>query len=162
MWCCFGTAPLLAEVRHRIDRDPLLAGRVHLLGKLSHGNIEQLMRAADMFVSGSRREGSGCALIEALASGLPPVVTDIPSFRTLTDGGKVGALWPCGDANELTDALLSIASRPRPATRADVRTHFDAEVSFEAVGRKLAAAYEQLLQFRWTGKKLPYWGMEHG
>ena len=62
------------------------------------------MRAADVFVLGSHREGSGYSLIEALACGLPPVVTDIPSFRSLTAAGAVGALWPCGDARALGDA----------------------------------------------------------
>ena len=52
------------------------------------------MRAADLFVLGSHREGSGYSLIEALACGLPPIVTDIPSFRSLTGAGVVGALWP--------------------------------------------------------------------
>ncbi len=162
LWCCFGSAPLLADIRHRIDSDPRLAGRVHLLGKQSHGDIEQFMRAADLFVSGSRREGSGCALIEALACGLPPVVTDIPSFRALTHGGKVGALWPCGDAHKLSEALKSAAHRPRPEIRAAVRAHFEAEVSFEAAGRKLQSAYENLLQTRLVAKKLPHWGMQHG
>jgi glycosyltransferase involved in cell wall biosynthesis len=102
------------------------------------------MRASDLFVLGSHREGSGYSLIEALACGLPPVVTDIASFRTLTGGGKVGWLWPCGDARGLATALVSIAAQPRMQARTAVRAHFDAELSFEAVGRKLAAAYRHL------------------
>ena len=46
------------------------------------------MQAADLFVLGSHREGSGYSLIEALACGLPPVVTDIHAFRTLTGCGR--------------------------------------------------------------------------
>jgi glycosyltransferase involved in cell wall biosynthesis len=104
------------------------------------------MRAADLLVLGSHREGSGCSVIEALACGLPPVITDIPSFRALTAAGHVGALWPCGDPHKLCEALLSTAARPQEKMRVAVRAHFDAEVSFEAVGRKLVAAYEDLLQ----------------
>jgi hypothetical protein len=52
-----------------------------------------LAAAADLFVSGSQREGSGTALLESLACGLPPIVTDIPSFRMLTCDGRIGALW---------------------------------------------------------------------
>lgn len=148
LWCCFGSAPLLSAVRSRIGADPLLGRRVHLLGKVSHGSIEQLMRAADLFVLGSHNEGSGCSLIEALACGLPPVVTDIPSFRALTGGGKVGALWPCGDAEGMCKALLSVAARPREDLREAVRAHFDCEVSFHAVGRKLVAAYEGALRLK--------------
>ena len=146
LWCCFRQSPLLADVRSRIDADPQLSTRVHLLGNVPHERIEQLMQAADLFVLGSHREGSGCSVIEALGCGLPPVVTDIPSFRALTAAGQVGALWPCGDPHKLCEALLSTAARPREKMRLAVRAHFDAEVSFEAVGRKLVAAYEDLLQ----------------
>ncbi len=96
-FCCFGDAPLLQDVQGRIATSPDLRLRVHLIGRVPHGRIEQLMRAADLFVLGSHREGSGYSLIEALACGLPPVVTDIPSFRSLTAGGAVGKLWSCGN-----------------------------------------------------------------
>ena len=145
LWCCFGTAPLLADVERRIARKPWLAGRVHLLGKVPHATIELLMRAADAFVLGSHREGSGCSLIEALACGLPPAVTDIPSYRVLTGEGAVGALWSCGKPRELAEALASIAGRPKDAARIAARGRFDRELSFEAMGRKLVAAYGQLL-----------------
>jgi glycosyltransferase involved in cell wall biosynthesis len=146
VYCCFGTAPLLHAVQRRIALDPLLRGRVHLLGRVPHDRIEQLMRAADFFVLGSHREGSGYSLIEALACGLPPVVTDIPSFRSLTGDGIVGALWQCGDPRELCQALLSLASKPQPTIREAVRAHFDAELSCTALGRKLHAMYQDLLQ----------------
>lgn len=142
LWCAFGSAPLLDEVQHRIQHDPQLSERVHLLGKVAHAHIEALMRAADLFVSGSHSEGSGYALLEALACGAVPVVTDIPSFRALTGNGRVGKLWPCGDVARLAEALVSTAaSRPTPE---QVRVHFDAALSFAAVGRQWAAAYAQV------------------
>lgn len=152
LYCCFGTAPLVEVVRHRIAADPMLASRVHLLGAVPHERIEQLMRAADMFVLGSRREGSGYSLIEALACGLPPVVTQIPSFRVLTGGGSVGGLWPAGDAGALCEAICAVAAAERPITRAAVRAHFDRELSFGALGRKLGAAYGGLVE-RTAGKR---------
>jgi len=144
LYCCFGEAPLLGDVRDRIAADPALRRRAHLLGRVSHGQVELLMRAADLFVLGSHREGSGYALIEALACGLTPVVTDIPSFRALTGRGAVGALWPTGDARALCGALVSMASRLDAQTRAVVRAHFERELSFEAVGAKLRGIYEEL------------------
>jgi glycosyltransferase involved in cell wall biosynthesis len=142
LWCAFGSAPLLAEVRQRIERDPRLAGRVHLLGKVPHARIERLMRSADLFVSASLAESCGYALLEAMACGAVPVVTDIPSFRALTDEGRVGSLWPCGDSVRLAEALVRV-SRDRPSP-AQVRAHFDHTLSFEAVGRQWAHAYAQV------------------
>jgi glycosyltransferase involved in cell wall biosynthesis len=144
LWCCFGSAPLRAQVTGRIERDPRLTGRVHLLGAIPHAEIELFMRAADFFVQGSHREGSGYSLLEALACGLPPVVTDIPSFRSLTGEGAVGRLWPCGDAGALSEALLSIASQPRAPLRTQVRAHFDRSLSFDALGRTLAETYQRV------------------
>ena len=108
-------------------------------------SVETLMRAADLFVLGSHREGSSFSLIEALATGLTPVVTDIPSLRTLTGNGAVGALWRCGDAQSLTEALTRAAPRVGAAERARTRQHFDANLSHQAVGRGFAAAYESLI-----------------
>jgi glycosyltransferase involved in cell wall biosynthesis len=142
LWCAFGSAPLFDEVQRRIEQDTQLRKRVHMLGKVAHKHIEALMQSADVFVSGSHREGSGYALLEALACGVVPVVTDIPSFRALTDDGHVGTLWPCGDATRLAEALVDVAAnRPSPQ---QVRAHFDAALSFAAVGRRWADAYAQV------------------
>ncbi len=148
LWCCFGKGQLLRRVRERIRSDPLLEGRIHLLGQVRHDEVEQLLRAADVLVSGSHREGSGYALIEALACGLPPVVTDIPSFRTLTGEGAVGRLWKAGDPASLCAALLDLPARTDTSARAAVRAHFDRELSQEALGRKLVAAYGDVLERR--------------
>lgn len=140
LWCAFGSAPLLTQVQRRIDGDARLSGRVHLLGKLPHEQVQSLMRAADVYVSGSHAESCGYAVLEALACGATPVVTNIPSFRALV--GEVGLLWPRGDARALADALVRSATlRPSPA---EVRRHFDQSLSLQAVGRRWADAYAQL------------------
>jgi glycosyltransferase involved in cell wall biosynthesis len=146
LWCCFGQAPLLADVQRRLATDSRLCGKVHLLGTVSHERVEQLMRAADLFVSGSHREGSGFSVIEALACGLPPVITSIPSFRALTAQGNVGALWECDNAITLAEAILSIEGQSRSEARAATRRHFNQELSSDAVGRKFMAAYEKLVR----------------
>lgn len=143
LWCAFGSAPLLAQVQQRIAQDARLAGRVHLLGKVPHARIERLMQSADLFVSGSRAESCGFALLEAMACGACPVVTDIPSFRALTEAGRIGQLWPCADAARLADALVRVAAK-RPS-REQVRAHFEQQLSFAAVGRQWAEAYAQVL-----------------
>lgn len=148
LWCVFRNAPLLREVEARVGSDPRLAGRVHLLGARPRETIETLLRAADFFVLGSRREGSGFSVIEALACGTPPLVTDIPSFRQLTRGGSVGALFPVGDASALASAVLKAAAADRAARRRETRRHFDEHLSFEVLGRSLLAAYRSLAGVR--------------
>ena len=139
LWCAYGSAPLLAEVHRRIAGDPRLTGRVHLLGNIAHAHVEALMRAADLFVSGSLAESCGYAVLEAIACGLAPVVTDIPAFRALTGNGRVGKLWPRGDPAQLAEALVRTALGGRSVER--VRAHFDAALSSAAIGRHWAEAY---------------------
>lgn len=155
LWCCYGKTRLLRQVRRRLRSDPLLERRTHLLGEVSHARVEQLMRAADVLVCGSHREGSGYALIEALACGLAPVVTDIPSFRALTGAGAVGRLWQPGDAASLCAALLAHMRQYGPRSRAAVRAHFERELSFAALGRKLAAVYEDVMEARSARARRP-------
>jgi glycosyltransferase involved in cell wall biosynthesis len=146
LWCCFHEAPLLAAVRARLAAQPALAERVHLLGAVPHAQVELLCRAADFFVLGSRREGSGYAVLEAMACGATPVISDIPSFRAITGGGAAGALAPVGDAGAFAEALVALAARPREVLRECTLAHFRAELSFEVVGARLMEAYETLVR----------------
>ncbi|SFS19928.1 Glycosyltransferase involved in cell wall bisynthesis [Dyella sp. OK004] len=145
LWCAFATSPLLGAVQRRIATDPRLAGRVHLLGKVAHARVESLMRASDLFVSGSLAESCSYAVLEAMACGVTPVITDIPSHRALASG--IGALWPCGDAHALAEALVRMAADHTSSEQ--VRAHFDANLSFAAVGRQWKSAYAQLLDHQY-------------
>jgi len=150
LWCAFVDSPLLGEVEELLRSDPALAAAVHLLGRVPHHRVETLCRACDFLVSGSRSEGSGYALIEALACGLQPIVSDIPSFRALTGEGNVGELAAVGDARGFADAIVRQARGPAEARRRRVRAHFDRHLSFEMVGAKLVAAYSAL-----AGRRAP-------
>ncbi len=153
LWCCFGTAPLEERVRKAIRENPNLRGRVELLGRVPHERVQELMRAADLFVLGSHREGCSFSVIEALASGLTPVVTDIPSMRMLTGKGTVGALWKPGDAEACADALRRCAAQPDETRRAIARAHFDAHLSPAALGRRLNDAYRGLRTGGFDGRR---------
>jgi glycosyltransferase involved in cell wall biosynthesis len=149
----FGASQLLAEVERRIADSATLRGRVHLLGKLEHRELAPLYRATDLFVLGSHHEGSGFALIEALSFGVVPVVSDIPSFRVLTDGGRIGALFPVGDAGALARALERLGSPESSqssqssddwaARRALVRVHFERELSWSPLAHRALAIYRE-------------------
>lgn len=140
----FRRADLLPAVRQRVARDPILAGRVRLAGAAPLERMESLFRAADFLVQGSHAEGSGVALIEALACGTTPLVTDIPSFRRITGDGAAGALVPVGDSAALAAALREWSARDRAALRRRARAHFERDLSFDALGAQLRAAYDAL------------------
>jgi glycosyltransferase involved in cell wall biosynthesis len=106
--------------------------------------VEELLRAADFLVQGSHREGSGFAVVEALATGTPPVVSDIPPFRALTGGGSVGFLARPGDPLDFARCLREAAASDRRALGLAARDHFDRALSFQVLGRRLADSYRVL------------------
>lgn len=142
LWCCFHEQPLLEQVKARIDSSPMLAERVHLLGKVPHNRIEMLCRASDIFVSSSHHEGSGYALIEALACGVTPVVSEIAPFQALA--GIVGEFARPGDANAFARALTNASRRIAQEKRREILDYFRENLSLECVGRRLREIYSSL------------------
>ena len=146
LWCCFGDAPLLDVVKKRISLSAALVDRVVLLGPRPHQEMELRFRAADFYLQTSHREGSGFSLLEALACGATPLVTDIPATRQIT--GAAGSLTPVGDSRSLGDAIVAWAARDQPMLRRAARARFDAALTFDAIGRQLRGAYETLADMR--------------
>lgn len=142
----FHTEELRAAVEAWLQRHPRAAAHVRLLGYVEHADLEAVYRSADLFVLGSHHEGSGYALLEALACGVTPVVTDIPSFRALAGG--IGFLWPPGDVDACTQAILQAARSTTGERRAEIRAWFEARFSFAAIGQTAFAAYRELLDAR--------------
>ena len=151
LWYCYQHAPLLEHLRAKLAADPELSARVHLLGAVPHKQVELLCRAADFFVLGSGRESCGYALLEALACGATPIVSDIPAFRALTADGAIGALCKTGDVDAFAHAMGTLSGHPPEALRAKAVLHFKSELSFPALGRKWLAAYQALIEER-TGR----------
>jgi len=138
----YGESDLESAVRNAIRRHPHLARSVQLLGPVPHDALERVYGGADIFVLGSHREGSGYAAVEAMACAVVPALTDIPSFRALTDQGRVGALWQPGNAESLAAALARLA-QPEAIARLRVaaRRRFEECYSWEAIGTRAMAIY---------------------
>jgi glycosyltransferase involved in cell wall biosynthesis len=142
LWCCFGKAPMLGAVEHRISASPVLRDRVVLLGTRPSDAMEAYYRGADFYVQTSHREVSGFSLLEALSCGTPPLVTDIPAARRIV--GDAGALTPVGDAAALASAIVEWSARDQSLLRAAARARFEDALTFDAIARQLRGAYEML------------------
>jgi glycosyltransferase involved in cell wall biosynthesis len=87
-----------------------LKERVHFLGY--RNDIPDLLRAADIFVSASHREGMPRSIIEAMMCGLPVVATNIRGSREEVVQGETGILVGVKQPDELAQALDALASNP--------------------------------------------------
>lgn len=138
-------AGLLGRVRDAA-REPALKGRVHLLGEIPREALRDFFASGDFLLQGSHREGSSLAVLEALACGVHPIVTDIPSMRTITGDGAAGTHWRVADAGDLARAIQeAVARRQR---REDVVEFFESHWSHEAIGRAAVRAYEEAIRIR--------------
>jgi glycosyltransferase involved in cell wall biosynthesis len=144
----FGADELLPAVQARIAASAALRPRVHLLGRLEHSALAGLYSTADLFVLGSHHEGSGYAVLEALAFGVTPLVADIPATRALTDDGRLGALFAAGDAGALARALVRLGGCDLASRRPAIRDHFVRSLSWPALGARAAGIYRQAAERR--------------
>lgn len=87
-----GVGPCEEELKE-LAKSKGISEQVHFLGYRT--DIKELLRAADVFVMPSYREGLSRSIMEAMASGLPCVVSDIRGNRDLVDNGKGGYLCEC-------------------------------------------------------------------
>lgn len=93
-----GKGPLENRLRQQIDSLGL-GGQVELLGYVD--GIEEILPSSKVFSLVSEREGVPFALMEAMASGLVPVVTNVGTIADWVEHGVDGHIVPVGDAEAL-------------------------------------------------------------
>ena len=119
-----------------------LADRVHFLGPVPHGQLPELLSAADLFVLPTASEGLANAWVEALACGTPVITSDIPGARELVTSPDYGRLVP-RNADAIAAAARELLANP-PA-RAAVEQAV-AEFSWEANAAQLVTHWRRLAE----------------
>ncbi|WP_419901847.1 glycosyltransferase family 4 protein [Kiloniella sp.] len=93
------------------QNDPKLKKRIRFLGYRQ--DVNQIMRASDIFTLPSHREGMPRSIIEAMMTGLPVVATNIRGSREEVIDGKTGLLVPLKSPDKLADALCKLVNSPK-------------------------------------------------
>jgi glycosyltransferase involved in cell wall biosynthesis len=133
-----------AGLLHEIFTRGGVQEQVLLPGQVSQEELPRYYRASDLYVSASHSDGTSISLLEAMASGTPCLVSDIPGNREWVEPEVQGWWFPDGDADALAQRVLAAlqarhrlaemgrAARQTAEQRADWNENF----------RKLLQAYE--------------------
>jgi glycosyltransferase involved in cell wall biosynthesis len=94
-----------------------LQDKVHLLGQKTREEVRRILWRADVFVLSSDYEGWGLAAVEALAAGVPVVMTDTGCAGEVIINNTTGRVVPKGDAEALTRAIREVRENPEEARK---------------------------------------------
>lgn len=124
-----------------------LRERVELTGLVSREEVYTRCVRADVFVSTSRGEGLPVAAMEAMAAGVPSVLSDIPPHRELVGDAQFVPLVPPGDAAGFAREIRRFRELPRERRRevgALCREHVRRRFPLERMHAGYAAVYAEL------------------
>jgi sugar transferase (PEP-CTERM/EpsH1 system associated) len=139
-----GEGPLRGQIE-RILSDAGVAGRAWLAGERS--DTPEVMRALDGFILPSRAEGISNTILEAMASGLPVIATDVGGNGELVQPGRTGTLVPTGDEVAMAAAIAGWLRDPVAALGQGVagRVRAEREFSLDGMVARYVALYDELL-----------------
>lgn len=137
LYMIYQTEDMLAEMMQILGSTPSLSNAVVLVGKVQNEELPYWYSAADFYISGSHKEGSGYALLEALACGCIPIVTDIPPYQKIIGNSKCGFLYAPGDAKALTQLLDTIDNFDREKISIAALDHFNRNLTAKNIANDL-------------------------
>lgn len=83
-------------------------GLVSFVGRVPHEEVPYYLRAADVFVLYSGYEGLPHVVLEAMATGLPVILSNKGGNREVVEDGGDGLLVPIGNQEKLKEAILRV------------------------------------------------------
>ena len=121
-----------------------VSDQIHFFGFRT--DVKELLAASDIFLFTTKQEGLPRSMMEAMASGLPCVVSAIRGNVDLIENGKGGYLCPSGDVDSFAKAIAEIAEHPElreqmKAYNLERIREFDVSV----VEKEIRAIYREVL-----------------
>jgi glycosyltransferase involved in cell wall biosynthesis len=145
-----GTGPLEGELKE-LAKGMGIGSRVRFLG--SRSDIPALMNAADAAVLSSMYEALPMTLLEAAASGLPVVTTDVGGTSDIVIHGVTGFLAPPSNPEAVANAMLRLASLPA-ASRTRMGEHARRHVASRFGLNEVVGQWESLYQEMLANKEV--------
>jgi len=140
-----GDGSLRAPLQRRIEQAGLLS-RVHFAGGVSEDRLPEYFHSADLYVSASHSDGTSVTLLEALATGLPVIVSDLPSNREWVEEGVQGWTFATGSVPGLERGIRRALTETRRTSgmRRAARELVEAKADWRSSSRMLIDAYQMV------------------
>jgi len=118
---------------------------VHFLGRVDEDSLPDIYSRSAVFLTTSKSEGFGLSLLEAMASGRPCIVSDLPTHRALVEHEVSGMIF--GNRGELVSYLKELLSAPEKAERLGAAARQVASRhTWERVAERVADTYETVVK----------------
>jgi len=147
-----GEGPEVEAIREAADTAGV-AGRIHLLGRVSEERLATLLAGADLFVMPNvpvpgDMEGFGVVMLEAGLAGLATVASDLEGIRDVITDGANGHLVPPLDAAAFAECIARYAGDRDALERlsASAREHVVSTFSWSAVAEQYVLVLESIVR----------------
>jgi len=102
-----GTGPLEEKMKKEtVERG--VSSYVHFAGSVENEKLPKYLNSADVYASSSLSDGTSVSLLEAMACGLPAVVTDLPAILEWIVDGENGLLVPARESKMLAQKIVEL------------------------------------------------------
>ncbi len=140
----YSTDELLNDIEELLTVHKHAKTQIKLLGKIQNEKLETIYQQHEFFILASKYEGGSFSLIEAVACSCIPIISDIPANVTITNYHSEDLLFKAGDENGLLHQLKRSQLIDMDGYRKKLKTHFDKELSFNAIADKIHRTIGQI------------------
>jgi glycosyltransferase involved in cell wall biosynthesis len=141
-----GAGPLENYLRTLVEQ-LRISEYVRFVGLTSHNEVASYLAASNIYVSTSFLDSTSVSLLEAMACGLAPVVTDIPGNREWIENGVNGFLFPPKNPTALAEKVIQLVEDE------NLRQHFgercielvEQKARWEDCVSRMEAIYQSIL-----------------
>jgi len=133
------------DMIHRYVNTHHLADHVHFIGYMPNQKLAQYYRAGDIYLSASHVDGSSVALLEAMACGCVPIVSNIPSNLEWVKENETGWSFHDGSGKDLSETLLEIYQMDLKDIRRKARKKIEREADWDQGKKQLMQAYQNAI-----------------
>jgi len=139
------------DLIRRMIAQPDLEEKVFLGSKVNNAELPAVYRSADVYLTAAHSDGSSVSLMEALACGLPSIVSDIPGNLEWVKHEKEGWVFADGNVGALAAAMISAYTQRKKLKEfsQNARRLAEAKADWKKNFQELLRAYEMAVE---TGK----------